>query len=114
MLLEVRGWRWIRRFRLVAATDAPGPEVREEPGYQPAIGAQFRDHGAWGARRGARARENLRHVEGVVAVALTSAHAPAGYLKRRTTRTAPSLRGWHCGQYLGANDRPMPPVQASL
>jgi hypothetical protein len=52
MLLEVRGWRWIRRFRLVAATDAPGPEVREEPGYQAAIGTQCRDHGAWGAAAG--------------------------------------------------------------
>lgn len=35
MLLEVHGWRRIRRLRLVAVTD--GPEVREEPGHQAAI-----------------------------------------------------------------------------
>jgi hypothetical protein len=50
MLLEVPGWRPIRRFRLVRATSSPGPEflsvhelagseAREEPGYQTAIGA---------------------------------------------------------------------------
>jgi hypothetical protein len=54
MLLEVPGWQRIRRFRLVRAMDAPGPEVLsvqelagpevlEEPGYQAAISTPWRD-----------------------------------------------------------------------
>ena len=54
MLLEVPGWRRIRRFRLVRAVDAPGPEflsvhelagpgVLDEPGYQAAINTPWRD-----------------------------------------------------------------------
>ena len=53
MLLEVPGWRRIRRIRLVRAMDAPGPEflsvhelagpeVLEEPGYQAAISPPWR------------------------------------------------------------------------
>jgi hypothetical protein len=53
MLLEVPGWRGIRRFRLVRAMDAPGPEflsvhepagpeVLGEPGYQVAISTPWR------------------------------------------------------------------------
>jgi hypothetical protein len=54
MLLEVPGWRRIRRFRLTRGMDAPspeflslhdlaGPEVLEEPGYRAAISTPWRD-----------------------------------------------------------------------
>ena len=54
MLLEVPGWRRIRRFRLTRSMDAPGPdflslhelagpEVLEEPGYRAAISTPWRD-----------------------------------------------------------------------
>ncbi len=54
MLLEVPGWRRIRRFRLTRSLDAPapdflsvhelaGPEVLEEPLYRAAIGTPWRD-----------------------------------------------------------------------
>jgi hypothetical protein len=54
MLLDVPGWRRIRRFRLARALDgsAPdflflhelaGPEVLEEPGYRAAISTPWRD-----------------------------------------------------------------------
>jgi len=54
MLLQVPGWQRIRRFRLVRALDAPGPdflslhelagpEVLEEPGYRAAISTPWRD-----------------------------------------------------------------------
>jgi len=54
MLLEVPGWRRIRRFRLTRSMDAPGPdflslhelagpEVLAEPGYRAAISTPWRD-----------------------------------------------------------------------
>ncbi len=54
MLLEVPGWRRIRRFRLTRSMDAPGPDflslhelagpqVLEEPGYRAAISTPWRD-----------------------------------------------------------------------
>ena len=54
MLLEVPGWRRIRRFRLTSGMDAPGPdflslhelagpEVLTEPGYRAAISTPWRD-----------------------------------------------------------------------
>ena len=54
MLLEVPGWRRIRRFRLTRSLDAPGPdvlslhelagpEVLEEAGYRAAISTPWRD-----------------------------------------------------------------------
>jgi hypothetical protein len=54
MLLEVPGWRRIRRFRLVRGMDGPGPEflsvhelagpqVLEEPGFRAAISTPWRD-----------------------------------------------------------------------
>ena len=54
MLLEVPGWRRIRRFRLVHGMDGPapeflsvhelaGPQVLEEPGYRAAISTPWRD-----------------------------------------------------------------------
>ena len=54
MLLEVPGWRRIRRFRLTRSQDLPGPdflslhevagpEVFEEPGYRAAISTPWRD-----------------------------------------------------------------------
>ncbi len=54
MLLQVPGWRRIRRFRPARAMDAPGPEflsvhelagpeVLEETGYQAAISTPWRD-----------------------------------------------------------------------
>lgn len=54
MLLEVPGWRRIRRFRLTRDMDAPsprflsvhdlaGPEVLEEPGFRAAISTPWRD-----------------------------------------------------------------------
>jgi hypothetical protein len=54
MLLEVPGWRRIRRFRLTRSLDFPGPdflslhelagpEVLEEPGYRAAISTPWRD-----------------------------------------------------------------------
>jgi hypothetical protein len=54
MLLEVPGWRRIRRFRLVRGMDGPapeflsvhelaGPQVLEDPGYRAAISTSWRD-----------------------------------------------------------------------
>jgi hypothetical protein len=54
MLLQVPGWRRIRRFRLIRALDGSGPdflslhevagpEVFEEPGYRAAISTPWRD-----------------------------------------------------------------------
>ena len=54
MLLEVPGWRRIRRFRLIRSMDAPGPdflslhelagpEVLEEPRYRAAVSTPWRD-----------------------------------------------------------------------
>lgn len=75
MLLEVPGWRRIRRFRRVRAMDAPGPEFRsvhalagpevlEEPGCQAAISTPWRDRVvAWAPRRERRVF-GLRNVIG--------------------------------------------------
>ena len=63
MLLEVPGWRRIRRFRLTRALDAPGPaflsvhelagpEVLEHPGYLEAISTPWRDRVPAGCREG--------------------------------------------------------------
>ena len=54
MLLEVPGWRRVRRFRLTRSMDAPGPdflslhdlagpEVLTEPSYRAAISTSWRD-----------------------------------------------------------------------
>ena len=54
MLLEVPGWRRIRRYRLIRAMDGPGPdflslhelagpEVLENPRYRAAISTPWRD-----------------------------------------------------------------------
>jgi hypothetical protein len=62
MLLEVPGWRRIRRFRLVGGMDGPapsslsvhelaGPAVLEEPGYRAAISTPWRDRVVSGALR---------------------------------------------------------------
>jgi hypothetical protein len=75
MLLEVPGWRRIRRFRLVRAMDAPGseflslhepagPEVLEDPSYQAAIGTPWRDRVAASALRPERRVSGLRHAIG--------------------------------------------------
>jgi hypothetical protein len=72
MLLEVPGWRRIRRFRLVRAMDAPGPdflsvhelagpEVLEEPGYRAAISTPWRDRVVSSALRRERRVFGLRN-----------------------------------------------------
>ena len=75
MLLEVPGWRRIRRFRLVRAMDTPGPdflsvhelagpEVLEEPGYRAAISTPWRDRVVAAALRRERRVFGLRNVIG--------------------------------------------------
>ena len=75
MLLEVPGWRRIRRFRLIRAMDAPGPdflsvhdlagpEVLEEPGYRAAISTPWRDRVVAAALRRERRVFGLRNAIG--------------------------------------------------
>jgi hypothetical protein len=75
MLLEVPGWRRIRRFRLIRAMDAPGPdflsvhdlagpEVLEEPGYRAAISTPWRDRMVAAALRRERRVFGLRNAIG--------------------------------------------------
>jgi hypothetical protein len=75
MLLEVPGWRRIRRYRLVRALDRPGPdflslhelagpEVLEEPGYLAAISTPWRDRVVASALRRERREFGLRNVIG--------------------------------------------------
>ena len=75
ILLEVPGWRRIRRFWLVRAMDAPGPEflsvhelagpeVLEEPGYQAAISTPWRDRVVASALRRERRVFGLRNAIG--------------------------------------------------
>jgi hypothetical protein len=72
MLLEVPGWRRIRRYRLTRALDAPGPdflslhelagpEVLEEPGYRAAISTPWRDRVVASALRRERREFGLRN-----------------------------------------------------
>ena len=75
MLLEVPGWRRIRRFRLIRAMDAPGPdflsvhdlagpEVLEEPRYRAAIRTPWRDQVVAAALRRERRVFGLRNAIG--------------------------------------------------
>ena len=75
MLLKVPGWRRIRRFRLVRAMDAPGPEflsvhelagpeVLEDPGYRAAISTPWRDRVVASALRRERRVFGLRNAIG--------------------------------------------------
>ena len=75
MLLEVPGWRRIRRYRLVRGLDGPGPdflslhelagpEVLEEPGYRAAISTPWRDRVVASALRRERREFGLRNVIG--------------------------------------------------
>ena len=75
MLLQVPGWRRIRRFRLVRAMDAPGPEflsvhelagpeVLEDPGYRAAISTPWRDRVVASALRRERRVFGLRNAIG--------------------------------------------------
>ena len=75
MLLEVPGWRRIRRFRLVRAMDAPGseflslhdparPEVLDEPSYHAAISTPRRDRMTASALRPERRVSGLRNAIG--------------------------------------------------
>jgi len=75
MLLEVPGWRRIRRFRLTRALDAPGPaflsvhelagpEVLEHPGYLAAISTPWRDRVVASALRRERRVFGLRNAIG--------------------------------------------------
>jgi hypothetical protein len=75
MLLRVPGWRRIRRFRLVRAMDAPGPEflsvhelagpeVLEDPGYRAAISTPWRDRVVASALRRERRVFGLRNAIG--------------------------------------------------
>ena len=72
MLLQVPGWRRIRRYRLARAMDAPGPdflslhelagpEVLEEPGYRAAISTPWRDRVVASALRRERREFGLRN-----------------------------------------------------
>jgi hypothetical protein len=74
-LVEVPGWRRIRRFRLVRAMHAPGPgflsvheaagpEVLEEPGYQSATSTLWRDRVVASALRRERRVSSLRNAIG--------------------------------------------------
>jgi len=75
MLLEVPGWRRIRRYRLVRGLDGPGPdflslhelagpEVLGEPGYRAAISTPWRDRVVASALRRERREFGLRNVIG--------------------------------------------------
>ena len=75
MLLRVPGWRRIRRFRLVRAMDAPGPEflsvhelagpeVLEDPGFRAAISTPWRDRVVASALRRERRVFGLRNAIG--------------------------------------------------
>ena len=75
MLLRVPGWRRTRRFRLVRAMDAPGPEflslhelagpeVLEDPGYRAAISTPWRDRVVASALRRERRVFGLRNAIG--------------------------------------------------
>jgi hypothetical protein len=75
MLLQVPGWRRIRRFRLVRGMDAPGPdflsvhelagpEVLEDPGYRAAISTPWRDRVVASALRRERRVFGLRNAIG--------------------------------------------------
>ncbi len=75
MLLEVPGWRRIRRFRLIRAMDVPGPdflsvhdlagpEVLEEPRYRAAISTPWRDQVVATALRRERRVFGLRNAIG--------------------------------------------------
>jgi hypothetical protein len=72
MLLEVPGWRRIRRYRLVRGLDGPGPdflslhelagpEVLEESGYRAAISTPWRDRVVASALRRERREFGLRN-----------------------------------------------------
>jgi hypothetical protein len=75
MLLQVPGWRRIRRYRLVRGLDGPGPdflslhelagpEVLEEPGYRAAISTPWRDRVVASALRRERREFGLRNMIG--------------------------------------------------
>ena len=78
MLLQVPGWRRIRRYRLVRGLDGPGPEpssflalhelagpeVLEEPGYRAAISTPWRDRVVASALRRERREFGLLSVIG--------------------------------------------------
>ncbi len=75
MLLEVPGWRRIRRFRLVRSMDAPGPdflsvhelagpEVLEDPRYRAAVSTPWRDRVVASALRRERRVFGLRNAIG--------------------------------------------------
>ena len=72
MLLGVPGWQRIRRYRLVNALDAAapdflslhevaGPEVFEDPAYQPAVSTPWRDRIVGTALRRERRLFGLRN-----------------------------------------------------
>jgi len=75
MLLQVPGWRRIRRYRLVRGLDGPGPdflslhelagpEVLDEPGYRAAISTPWRDRVVASALRRERREFGLLSVIG--------------------------------------------------
>ena len=75
MLLEVPGWRRIRRFRLVRSLDVPGPaflslhelagpEVLEDPRYRAAVTTPWRDRVVASALRRERRVFGLRNAIG--------------------------------------------------
>jgi hypothetical protein len=75
MLLEVPGWRRIRRFRLVRSLDAlgpdflslhelAGPEVLEDPRYRAAVTTPWRDRVVASALRRERRMFGLRNAIG--------------------------------------------------
>jgi hypothetical protein len=75
MLLQVPGWRRIRRFRLTRALDAPapeflsvhelaGPEVLEDPGFRAAVSTPWRDRVVASALRRERRVFGLRNAIG--------------------------------------------------
>jgi hypothetical protein len=77
MLLQVPGWRRIRRFRLVRGMDGPapeflsvhelaGPEVLKEPAYRAAISTPWRDRVVASALRRERRVFGFRNALGAV------------------------------------------------
>ena len=75
MLLEVPGWRRIRRYRLVRGLGGPGPdflslhelagpEVLEDPGYLAAVSTPWRDQVVASALRRERRVFGLRNAIG--------------------------------------------------
>jgi hypothetical protein len=72
MLVQVPGWRRIRRYRLLAGSapdflslhEVAGPEVFDEPGYRAAVSTPWRDRVVASAVRRERREFDFRNALG--------------------------------------------------